>query len=365
MKKPFSNFYKGKKVFITGHTGFKGAWLTLWLIELGAKVAGYALDPPTKPSVFETLKLKKYVVDIRGDIRDRKKLKAALKKHKPEIIFHLAAQPLVRRSYREPGLTYETNVIGTVNLLEAARETQSVRAIVIVTTDKCYENQEWVFGYRENDHLGGHDPYSSSKACSELVTAAYRNSFFNPKEYGKKHRVVVSSARAGNVIGGGDWAEDRLVPDCIRFLIANKTIILRNPHATRPWQFVLDPLSGYLLLAYRMWTYGTDYGEAWNFGPYDEDILSVNKVVETVIKTWGNGKVKVNKSALHEAKLLKLDISKSRFNLKWKPTYTAEEAIKNTVDWYKKFYDGNVDMRKFTKNQIKEYTEKSVILTLK
>jgi len=249
----FNNIYNGKRVLVTGHTGFKGGWLSLWLKELRAEVIGYSLDPPTSPSFFEAVDLKNKLIHITGDVRDEKHLLSVFKKYQPEFVFHLAAQPLVRLSYKDPKLTYETNIMGTVNVLESVRKTKSARVCIIVTTDKCYENKEWIYGYRETDPMGGYDPYSSSKGCAELVTAAYRSSFFNPKDYGKSHRVAPSSARAGNVIGGGDWAEDRLIPDCIRTLSQNKIINIRNPQATRPWQYILEPLSGYLLLGSKMY----------------------------------------------------------------------------------------------------------------
>ena len=255
----FKNFYTNKKILITGHTGFKGSWLTLWLTELGAEVIGYSLEPPIKPSLFEVFNLKNRIIHIIGDIRDEEKLKDVFKEYKPEIIFHLAAQPLVRLSYQEPKLTYETNVIGTLNLFEGVKEMESVRVVINVTSDKCYENKEWVYGYRENDPMGGYDPYSSSKGCTELLTAAYRNSYFNPKDYGKTHQVSLASVRAGNVIGGGDWQVDRLVPDCVKALSKGETVKIRNPHAIRPWQHVLEPLSGYLFLAMRMWEEPTKY----------------------------------------------------------------------------------------------------------
>ena len=279
--------FEKKKILITGHTGFKGSWLTLWLTKLGAKVIGYSLEPPTKPSLFEILNLKEKIVHIIGDIKDEEKLKNIFKKYKPDIVFHLAAQSLVRFSYKEPKLTYETNVMGTLNVLEAVREAKSVKVVIIVTSDKCYENKEWVYGYRENDPLGGHDPYSSSKACAELVVEAYRNSFFNPKNYGKTHQVALATVRAGNVIGGGDWQVDRLIPDCVKALSKGKPIKIRNPNAIRPWQHVLEPLSGYLLLVQKMWKEPTKYCEAWNFGPYEKDIATVKEIVEKVINLWG------------------------------------------------------------------------------
>lgn len=351
MKDSFSGVYRGKKVLVTGHTGFKGSWLTLWLIKLGSKVIGYALEPPTKPNHFELLNLD--IVSIIGDIRDRDKLNAVFKRYEPEIVFHLAAQPLVRYSYINPVETFETNVMGTINVFEACRITESVRAIVNITSDKCYENREWVYGYREVDPMGGYDPYSSSKGCSELVTAAYRNSFFH------KNGVALSSVRAGNVIGGGDWGEDRLIPDCVRALSQNKTIVIRNPNATRPWQYILDPLGGYLLLGALMYGDGPEYSDAWNFGPNDENVLAVEELVMLVIKHWGNGDYITDNTLNHphEARLLKLDASKARALLGWKPIYNVYEAVERTIGWYKNFYNGMSKEKLYdlTVGLIKEY----------
>ena len=347
----FNQVYKNKKVFVTGHTGFKGSWLTLWLTMLGAEVVGYSLSPATEPALFNVLGLENKITHITGDIRDEESLKNALKAHKPEFVFHLAAQPLVRLSYKEPKLTYETNVMGTVNLFEAIRQTESVRAVVNVTSDKCYENREWVYGYRENEPMGGYDPYSSSKGISELVTSAYRNSFFN-------HKVALASARAGNVIGGGDWAEDRLIPDCIRSLSKNEDLSIRNPVATRPWQHVLEPLSGYLWLGAMLCHDPVKYSEGWNFGPNDDDVLTVEEIVKKALVVWGKGNYEVlPPSGVHEAKLLKLDISKAKYYLNWKPVYTASDAVIKTVEWYKNYYLANIDMRKYTEDQVREYSD--------
>ena len=347
--------FKGKKILITGHTGFKGSWLTLWLIKLGAKVIGYSLEPPTKPSLFEILNLKEKIVHIIGDIRDEEKLKNIFKKYKPEIVFHLAAQSLVRFSYKEPKLTYETNVIGTLNVLEAVRETKSVRVVIIVTSDKCYENKEWVYGYRENDPLRGYDPYSSSKACAELVVEAYRSSFFNPKNYGKGHQVALATVRAGNVIGGGDWQVDRLIPDCVKALSKGKPIKIRNPNAIRPWQHVLEPLSGYLLLAQKMWEEPNKYCEAWNFGPYEKDIATVKEIVKKVINLWGKGKYEVESDTqFHEAGLLRLDISKAMIKLGWLPKWDLDTALERTVKWYKLFYEKE-DIFIYSIKEIEDY----------
>ena len=350
----YNNIYNGKRVLVTGHTGFKGGWLSLWLKELGAEVIGYSLDPPTKPSFFEAVDLKNKLIHIIGDIRDENHLLSVFEKHQPEFIFHLAAQSLVRFSYKEPRLTYETNVMGTVNVLEAIRKSKSVRAAVIITSDKCYENKEWIYGYRENDSVGGYDPYSSSKGCAELVVSAYRNSFFNPKDSGKVHNIALSSVRAGNVIGGGDWGGDRLISDCVKTLSQNKIINIRNPQATRPWQYVLEPLSGYLLLGSKMYKDGVKYSSAWNFGPNDNDIITVEEIVKSVIKNWGNGEYKVDTSRQpHEAGLLKLETSKARIFLGWKPVYEIYETIKRTINWYKYFYNG-IEKEKLYKITVKE-----------
>lgn len=360
MKKLFNNIYEKKKVLVTGHTGFKGSWLILWLKQLGAEIIGYSLEPPTKPSLFETLKLDKEIVHIIGDIRDEKKLKEVFRKYQPDIVIHMAAQPLVRYSYINPKETYETNVIGTLNVFEAVKETESVKVVINITSDKCYENKEWVYGYRENDPMGGYDPYSSSKGCAEILTSAYRNSFFNPKDYGKTHHVALASVRAGNVIGGGDWAENRLIPDCVRALSKKEVIHIRNPNATRPWQHVLEPLSGYLWLGALMWQEPVKYSEGWNFGPNDEDILTVEEIVKDVIKIWGNREYKVNPdNKFHEAKLLKLDISKAHFHLKWKPVYNAKTALLETINWYKTYFSNSENIYDFTLKQLLKYIEEA------
>ena len=361
----FRNTYKNKKVLITGHTGFKGSWLSLWLTELGANVIGYSLEPPTEPNLFESVNLKDKITHIIGDVRDEKHLTAIFEKYLPEFVFHLAAQPLVRISYKEPKLTYETNVMGTVNVLEAVRKTKSVRVCVIITSDKCYENKEWVYGYRETDPMGGYDPYSSSKGCAELVTSAYRKSFFNPEDYGKNHNVALSSVRAGNVIGGGDWGEDRLIPDCVRALSQNKAIVIRNPQATRPWQYILEPLAGYLLLGALMHEGGTKYSSAWNFGPNGESIITVEELVKLVIKHWGSGNYTMDTSTHpHEAGLLKLDASKARALLGWKPIYDVYEAVEKTINWYKNFYNGmrKEELYEFTIGEIMEYSNHALAM---
>lgn len=354
--------FKNKTVLVTGHTGFKGSWLSLWLLELGANVVGYALEPNTSPNLFQALELQSHIKHYIGDMRDYEKLNEVIQKEKPEIIFHMAAQPLVRESYKNPKETYEVNVLGTINLLEAVRHSDSVRTVINITTDKCYENREWVFGYRENDNLGGYDPYSSSKACSELITAAYRNSFFNPEDYGTKHNVALASARAGNVIGGGDWSEDRLVPDSVKALSMNKPIMIRNPYSTRPWQHVLEPLAGYLDLAYKMQTEPTKYAEAWNLGPQEDAAINVETLVTKLIKFWGKGLYKLEEQNIvqpHEANYLKLDLSKTSQKLKFKPILSIDEALQMTVQWYKNFYELNsARAKEFTINQLRDYHKK-------
>ena len=365
MDKYFREIYGNRRVLITGHTGFKGSWLSLWLTELGANVIGYSLEPPTEPNLFESVNLKDKITHIIGDVRDEKHLTAIFEKYQPEFVFHLAAQPLVRLSYKEPRLTYETNVMGTINVQEAVRKTNSVRVCVIITSDKCYENREWVYGYRETDPMGGYDPYSSSKGCAELVTAAYRRSFFNPEDYGENYNVALSSVRAGNVIGGGDWGEDRLIPDCMRALSKGEKIVIRNSSATRPWQYVLESLSGYLLLGALMYKDGTKYSDAWNFGPNDESIIAVEELVKLVIKYWGSGSYTIDTSShLHEAGLLKLDASKARALLGWKPIYDVYEAVEKTINWYKNFYNGmrKEELYAFTVGEIMEYSNHALAI---
>lgn len=359
MDKYLRKIYRNKKVLITGHTGFKGGWLSLWLKELDAKVIGYSLLPPTKPNLFEAINLKDEIIHILGDLRDEKNLFKTFEKFKPEFVFHLGAQSLVRESYNEPRYTYETNVMGTVNVLEAIRKTDSVRTCIIVTSDKCYENREWVYGYREIDPMGGYDPYSSSKGCAELAINAYRTSYFNPKNYGKTHNLTLSSARSGNVIGGGDWGKDRIMSDCIRALSKGKNIKIRNPSAIRPWQYILEPLSGYLLLGALMYKKGAKYSSAWNFGPIDDGIITVEQLVNLIIKEWGKGDYTLDISSKpYEANLLKLDISKARKLLGWKPLYDINEAVKRSVNWYKNFYNNlsKDEMYEITLKQIKDYT---------
>lgn len=349
------SFWQGKRVLVTGHTGFKGAWLSLWLTQLGAKVTGYALQPPTNPSLFELCCLNQDMVSHIGDVRDYGKLLTVMQTAMPDIILHLAAQPLVRESYANPVETYATNVMGTIHLLEAVRQVKSVRAVVNVTTDKCYENKEWVWGYRENEPMGGYDPYSNSKACSELVTSAFRDSFFNPQNY-EQHGVAVATARAGNVIGGGDWAADRLIPDFIRAIEANDKIRIRNPKATRPWQHVLEPLSGYLVLAERLYTDGASFAEGWNFGPEDSDAKPVEWIVKELCQLWGEGAVYEFDSGVHphEANYLKLDCSKAKMRLNWHPKWNLQEALARVVAWDKAYLEQK-DMKTVCLRQISEY----------
>lgn len=326
-----ADFWKGKKVFLTGHTGFKGSWLSLWLQSLGVEIKGFALEPPTTPSMFEQANVAQGMESEIGDVRDLAAVTGSMTAFNPDILIHMAAQPLVRFSYREPVETYATNVMGTVHVLEAARQCRNLRAIVNVTTDKCYENREWVWGYRENEPMGGHDPYSNSKGCSELVTAAYQKSFFNTSS-----RASLASARAGNVIGGGDWAEDRLIPDIIRAFEKQQPVIIRNPLATRPWQHVLEPLSGYLILAEKLYMEGTSYAEGWNFGPRDEDVKSVEWILTRMVQKWGGGaswKLDSNPQ-YHEAQLLRLDIRKAAAYLNWHPRWSLVQALDSIIDWH-------------------------------
>jgi len=352
------NIWMGKRVFLTGHTGFKGGWLALWLASMGAKVTGYALAPNTSPNFFQATNLEDELEKSHiADIRDLEKLQKAMIDAKPEIVIHMAAQPLVRYSYANPVETYATNVMGTVHVLESIRSVSSVRAAVIVTTDKCYENQEWVWGYRENEPMGGYDPYSNSKGCAELVTSAYRQSFF-PAEHYAKHQVAIASARAGNVIGGGDWSEDRLVPDAIKAFEANKTLLIRNPLATRPWQHVLEPLSGYLVLAQALFQEGVQFNGAWNFGPRDEDARSVKEVIDMLIYSWSKPAswTQDAREQPHEAHLLKLDCSKANHLLKWLPQWSLEQAVEKITEWQIEF-SKQADMKALSKKQIKAYCQ--------
>jgi len=355
-----TEFWRDKKVFITGHTGFKGSWLCLWLHLMGAKVIGYSLKPPTNPNMFELCKIDELVTSHYADIRNKEKLFQSMFNSAPDIVIHMAAQPIVRESYKNPVETFETNVMGTVNVLEAVRKVidagVSIQAVLNVTTDKCYQNFEWPWGYRENDRLGGHDPYSNSKACSELVTDSYRNAFFAAKEY-KSHGVALASARAGNVIGGGDWASDRLIPDCIRSVLNGDQIKIRFPNAIRPWQHVLEPLHGYLVLLQKMSEEGSEFAEAWNFGPNDEDIRTVQWVVKRFCKKWGRNALYQIEDNLHnpiEAQLLKLDCSKAKKRLNWHPVWGLNTAIEKIIEWARAFEDEQ-DLREVSLNQIKEF----------
>ncbi len=334
-------FWRGKRVFVTGHTGFKGSWLALWLQQLGAEVVGYSLEAPTQPSLFEAAQVAEGMTSLIGDVRDLEQLQGAMAQAQPDIALHLAAQPLVRYSYQNPVETYATNVMGTVNFLEAVRHTPSVRVTVVITSDKCYENREWVWGYRENEAMGGHDPYSNSKGCAELVTAAYRSSFFAPETYGA-HQVAVASGRAGNVIGGGDWALDRLIPDMIKAFHQGQPVLIRNPHAIRPWQHVLEPLSGYLLLAENLWNSGPEFVGGWNFGPSDDDARPVSWIVDRLTSLWGNGATWQldGGSHPHEASYLKLDCSKAKLRLGWEPRLTLADTLEWVVEFYQGFYGG-------------------------
>jgi CDP-glucose 4,6-dehydratase len=356
-----TNTYKGKKVLITGHTGFKGSWLAIWLKALGADVIGYSLAPPSDPSNFEATRLQEIITHVHGDIRDLGQLMDTFKKHQPEFVFHLAAQPLVRLSYEEPKLTFDTNVGGTVNVFEAVRATPSVKVLVNITSDKCYENREWIWGYRENDPMGGHDPYSASKGCAELVFGAYLKSFFSPDAL-KGGCTGAASVRAGNVVGGGDWGKDRLVPDCIRALSEGRAIEIRNPRAVRPWQHVLEPLGGYLKLGAALLQDPEKYSGAWNFGPDDSSNLTVAEMADRLIESWGGGSWKdlSDPHALHEATLLKLNCDKAHAGLRWQGVFRIDECLQMTASWYKRFYAGGqtIDMYPFCVEQIRTYEDR-------
>lgn len=348
----FNNIYQDKIVLVTGHAGFKGAWLSFWLKQLGAKVVGYSLLPDTEKRLYDVLDLEHVLDDsLIADIRDEKTLNAYFAKHNPDIVFHLAAQPIVRLSYSEPILTYDTNVMGTLKVLEAARLTPYVKAFVNVTTDKCYENVEKKEGYREDEPFGGYDMYSSSKGCSEILSSSYRRSFLID---GKP--FALATARAGNVIGGGDWAKDRLIPDCIKAFQKNETVFIRNPLATRPWQLVLEPLAGYLRLGQKLLEEGAKYATGYNFGPEMNKDVKVCEVAKLVSEVWGEGKVEVgNGDGLHEANLLQLNIEKAARELDVKPVYSAETAIRKTTEWYKEFYGGKTDMTAYSRQQLQEF----------
>jgi CDP-glucose 4,6-dehydratase len=348
-----ANFWKGKKVYLTGHTGFKGAWISLWLQKMGAIVKGYSLDVSTTPALFSQANVAEEMESEIGDIRNLEQLTKSMVHFSPDILIHMAAQPLVRLSYQEPVDTYTTNVIGTVNVLEAARKCPNLKSIVSVTTDKCYENKEWEWGYRENEPMGGHDPYSSSKGCAELVTSAYRRSFFS-----SEGSASIASARAGNVIGGGDWAEDRLIPDILRAFEKSEPVVIRNPLSTRPWQHVLEPLSGYLILAQELFINGDDFAEGWNFGPKDEDCKSVSWILDEMVSHWGNNaswNLDKNNNP-HEAGFLKLDCSKASNRLKWNPKWNLQSTLKSIVDWHQLYINGG-DIKKQCLKEINTYSK--------
>ncbi len=349
--KLFGGVFAGRKVLLTGHTGFKGSWLTAWLLELGAEVCGYALAPSTAPNLFTILGLENRCLHKVADIRDEDSLRQTIGDFQPEFVFHLAAQPLVLESYRDPKGTYETNVLGTVNLLEALRRIPTVRVVVNVTSDKCYENREWPHGYRESDPMGGYDPYSSSKGCAELVTAAYRRSFFAGQG------VAIATARSGNVIGGGDWAPNRLLPDLVRAFSKGETARIRSGEAVRPWQFVLEPLSGYLWLAALLYDQPGRYAGSWNFGPSDADTHAVGDIVEQTIRLWGSGRYESDAARpAHEAGLLRLDVGKALLELGWQPVYDTRRALAETVAWYRCHYDGG-DAAALLSRQLEAYSE--------
>lgn len=343
-------FWQGRSVFITGHTGFKGGWLALWLSELGAKVFGYSLEPPTNPNFFDVINLKERIENSTiGDVRNLTEITRMMKMAKPSIIFHMAAQPLVRQSYNDPIETFSTNINGTINVLEASRKIETIEAIINITTDKCYENREWDKPYQETDRLGGYDPYSSSKACSEIITSAYRNSFF------KQTQTKLASVRAGNVIGGGDWATDRLIPDFFRSVDNNEKLLIRSPQAVRPWQHVLDPLSGYIILAEKLVENKSDFAEPWNFGPEQSGAKTVSWVLDRLSKKFVNARwQKENIKQKHEASILRLDISKAKSKLGWFPKWSLETSIDNTIKWYQAFKE-NEKMQEFSKKQIRIY----------
>lgn len=341
----FDNFYCGKRILVTGHTGFKGSWLSIWLHELGAEVVGVSQDPFTNRDNYVLSGIgNKMMADLRSDICDGQKMKEIFQKYQPEIVFHLAAQPLVRYSYEQPVETYEANVMGTIHVMEAIRATSSVKVGVMITTDKCYDNKEQMRGYKEDDPFGGYDPYSSSKGACEIAIQSWRRSFFNPEDYGKKHHVSLASVRAGNVIGGGDWALDRIIPDCIKALEQDKVIDIRSPKAIRPWEHVLEPLSGYMLLAKKQWEHPTEFCEGWNFGPESESVSTVWEVATELIKNYGKGKLKDSSdpNAVHEAKLLMLDITKAKTKLGWKPRMNMQQCMDLVADWYKRYQKEDV-----------------------
>ncbi|MFN2498990.1 MAG: CDP-glucose 4,6-dehydratase [Pyrinomonadaceae bacterium] len=348
-------FWDQKKILITGHTGFKGSWLSLWLQNFGADVVGYSLPPPTTPSLYDLADIEQGMKSVQGDVRDFGYLTQVIAEHQPQIVIHMAAQSLVRQSYQDPIETYETNVMGTVNVLEAVRQVGTTKAVVVVTSDKCYENREWVWGYRENEAMGGYDPYSSSKGCAELVTAAFRRSFFNATKTAARP-AAIASVRAGNVVGGGDWASDRLVPDIMRALLADRPAVIRNPEATRPWQHVLDPLAGYIRLMENLVTDGSKYAESWNFGPRVEDAKPVSWVAQRLVELWDGDKGWQVEDAdhPHEAHYLKLDSAKAAAQLGWQPQWNIDEGLRAVVDWYK-CYESGQELRDLMVRQIESY----------
>ncbi|NLW03775.1 MAG: CDP-glucose 4,6-dehydratase [Pseudomonadaceae bacterium] len=349
-----TKFWQGKRVYLTGHTGFKGSWLALWLVDMGAVVKGYALPPPTNPSLFEQAKIDELIESEIGDIRDLEKITASMQKFNPDILIHMAAQPLVRLSYKDPIETYDTNVMGTIKILEAAKGCKKLKAIVNVTTDKCYENKEWMWGYREDEPMGGYDPYSSSKGCAELVTSAYRRSFMQEQGIG------LASARAGNVIGGGDWAGDRLIPDILKAFENNQPVIIRNPDSTRPWQHVLEPLSGYLLLAQNLYQNPTKFAEGWNFGPNDEDVKPVDWILNQMVANWPGARWDLDKrNHPHEAGFLKLDISKAKSKLHWYPKWRLDETLLRIINWHQAWLSGE-DMQDHCLKEISDYMNESI-----
>ena len=350
-----SNFWKNKKVLLTGHTGFKGSWLSIWLKKLGAELVGFSKDIPTKPSLFEVAKVSEGMISITGNIEDFAMIQKVVKENKPEIVIHMAAQSLVRKSYEEPITTFATNVMGTVNLLQAIKTTGSTRVLINVTSDKCYENKGTEKAFSENSPMGGYDPYSSSKGCAELVTSSFRDSFFNLKEF-ERHGCSLSSVRSGNVIGGGDWAKDRLIPDIMNSISKRIPTQIRNTRSIRPWQFVLEPLFGYLILAQRMWEEGKEFSEPWNFGPDETDCKSVKWILEKISKEWNDGFSwkEDTKDNPHEAEMLKLDCTKAKKRLGWKTKLDVTETIEWTVNWYKEYFK-NSDMKEYTENQIDKF----------
>lgn len=349
------SLWKGRRVFLTGHTGFKGSWLSLWLNSLGAEVTGYALDPPTEPNLFQQAKVADTLRSISGDIRDYSRLKQAIADTRPDVILHLAAQSVVKRGYDDPIETYSSNVMGTVNLLEAVRQLKHRCVIVNVTSDKCYENREWVWGYRENEPMGGHDPYSNSKGCAELVTSAFRESYFASDSF-HQHGVALGCARAGNAIGGGDWTADQLIPDLMRAFLARKACLIRNPSAIRPWQFVLEPLRGYLMLGERLSESPSTFASGWNFGPVDSDAKPVAWIADELVRTWGRTASWTQDPASypHEAHALKLDASKAKTQLHWEPVLPLKQALEWIVEWYRAYQSGD-DLGRLTRQQIERY----------